>query len=101
MKALIAALLISAAMHTAAGDAQSRQDQLDAKCEAARQKVIAPARAKYIDECVRDKMKESREDCERFYRDYGERSGRRPALYYDLPDCVAAYEFRERSHNAQ
>jgi hypothetical protein len=101
MKTLIAALLIGAALHTAAGDAQSRQDQLDAKCEAARQRVIAPQRAKVIDECVRDKMKETRGDCERFYRDYGERSGRRPALYYDLSECVAAYEYRERSHNAQ
>lgn len=101
MKLLVVALLIGAALHATASDSQVRQDQLDAKCEAARQRAIAPERAKAIDECVRDNMKETREDCERFYRDYGERSGRRPPLYYDLPECVAAYDFRARSHSAQ
>jgi hypothetical protein len=71
-----------------------RQAQLDAECEAARERKLAPERQKYIDECVRNNMKENRETCERFYRDYGARTGTRLPLYYDLPECVSAFEFR-------
>ena len=39
-------------------------------------------------------MKEDRAACERFYRDYGAETGTRLALYYDLPECVRAFEFR-------
>ena len=73
-------------------DRESTQSQLDAECEAARERKLAPERASYIEECVRDKVKDSRETCERFYRDYGARSGNRAPLYYDLPECVRAFE---------
>ncbi len=35
------------------------------------------------------------EDCQRFYSDYGARTGDRAPLYYDLPECVAAFEYRQ------
>jgi hypothetical protein len=76
-------------------DRESKQAQLDAACEAAREHKLAPERAKYIDECVREKFKDSRAACERFYRDYGSQTADRPALYYDLPECVQAFEFRQ------
>jgi hypothetical protein len=41
--------------------------------------------------------KEQRQDraaCERFYADYGSRSGDRAPLFYDLPECVTAHNFR-------
>ena len=74
---------------------EEKQAQLDAECESAREKKLAPERSKYIEECVRDKMKDSRAACERFYSDYGARSGNRAPLYYDLPECVRAFEFRK------
>ena len=78
-------------------DRESTQAQLDAECEAARERKLAPERAKYIEECVRDKVKDSREACERFYSDYGARSGNRAPLYYDLPECRRAFELRKSS----
>jgi len=78
-------------------DRESTPAQLDAECEAARERKLAPERAKYIEECVRDKVKDSREACERFYSDHGARSGNRAPLYYDLPECVRAFEFRKSS----
>jgi len=74
---------------------ESKQSQLDAACESARERKLAPERTKYIEECVRDKFKDSREACERFYRDYGSETADRLALYYDLPECVQAFDFRQ------
>ncbi len=74
---------------------KSVQAALDAQCEAAREQRLAPERAMYIDECVAKKFKESREECTRFYRDYGAQTGDRAALYYDLPECVKAFDFRK------
>jgi len=35
--------------------------------------------------------------CERFYADFGAQSGKRAPLFYDLPQCVYAFEFRRRN----
>ena len=72
----------------------ARQAELDAACEAARQRAITLAKAEYVDECVEKGMRPDREACERFYANYGERAGNRPPLFYDLDECVAATEFR-------
>ena len=72
----------------------AQQAELDAQCQAAREAKLTPEREAAIDECVREEQKPDRETCERFYRDYGERSGHRAALYYDVPECVAATQFR-------
>jgi hypothetical protein len=82
-------------------DRDTQQALLDVECEAARERKLAPEREKYIDECVRDKVKDSREACERFYSDYGARTGYREPLYYDLPECVAAFEFRKSYRQSQ
>ena len=76
-------------------DRASKQAQLDAACESARERKLAPERTKYIEECVRDRAKDSREAPEHFYRDYGSQTTDRLALYYDLPECVQAFEFRQ------
>jgi hypothetical protein len=91
----LALLLWAPLCGAAEDDGQATQAKLDADCEAARQRVLAPEREKYVAECVQDGMKDSLEACERFYRDYGERSGSRPALYYDLPECVAAFDYHK------
>jgi hypothetical protein len=77
-----------------AGDKDAKQTELDNACEAQRQIKIAPLREKSINECVEAEGKE-RDYCERYYQDYGNRSGDRPALFYDLPECVAAFEYQK------
>ena len=100
MKQMLALVVSSALVSPAAAlasssDRESQQAQLDAACESARERKLAPERAKYVEECVHKQIKDSREACERFYRDYGLQTADRPALYYDLPECVQAFGFRK------
>jgi len=89
-------LILLAAGPALADEARdAKQAKLDAACEAARQEKLAPLRQKYINECVANKELPSREECERFYADYGERTGRKAPLFYDLPECVAAFNFQQ------
>jgi hypothetical protein len=76
--------------------AKNEQASLDAACEAARQEKLAPLRAGFIDECVEKNQRPDRAACERFYADYGNQSGNRAPLFYDLPECVEAFEFRRK-----
>ena len=80
---------------------EDKQARLDAACEVVREKKLAPMRKGFVDECVANKEKPSRADCERFYADYGGRMGGRAPLFYDLPECVTAFEFQQgvRSSN--
>lgn len=68
------------------------QANLDTACESARQKQIAIDRDFLIEECMEKKYKKDLESCQRFYADHGNQSGTRGPLYYDLPDCVEAFE---------
>ena len=74
--------------------------ELDARCERAREAKIAPLRAAEIESCKRD----TRNDpawCESFNADFGE-GGRtvtgaiRPRMFDDLPECVEALDERNR-----
>ena len=93
-KNIITALLVALLPITAAQaeDRAVKQKQLDQACEAARERKLAPEKAQYIEECVA-KQRRDRAYCERFYSDYGARSGNRAPLYYDLPECVEAFEY--------
>ena len=71
-----------------------KQAELDAACEAAREKKLAEERAKHIEECVAKKIRTDREACERFYADYGLSAAGRAPLFYDLPECKEAHEYR-------
>ena len=96
LRATVLIAFVALATAAVADDARDEQQaELDAQCAAARESKLAPERQAAIDECVRDEQKQDRATCERFYRDYGERTGHRPALYYDLPECVAATQFRQ------
>ncbi len=75
-------------------DRKAKQAELDAICEQARQRNIAPLREKMIRECVEKEQRPDRASCERFYADYGERTGSQDPLFYDLPECVKAYDYR-------
>ena len=81
-------------------DRVTKQKELDNACEVAREKKLTPLRERYIEECV-DKWKKDRAYCERFYSDYGARMGNRPPLFYDLPECVAAFEYRNSQLEAE
>jgi hypothetical protein len=89
-------------MTSTAQASQSRieeQAELDALCETARQEKLTPMRQGFVEECVANKEKSSREHCERFYADYGNRMGGRAPLFYDLPACVTAFEFGQSSRS--
>jgi len=74
---------------------EDKQASLDAACEVERQKKIAPMKKQVIEECVANEELSSRQECERFYADYGERTGRKAALFYDLPECDTAFKFQQ------
>jgi len=71
-----------------------KQAKLDAVCEQAREKQLAPMRAQFVEECVQNKEQPDRKACETFYADFGAQSGRRAPLFYDLPECVEAFEYQ-------
>jgi len=76
-----------------------RLDELDRACEAAREQRLAPLRAERIERCVTVE-KRTREQCEADYANWGNTQrtagGRaRSGLFYDLPECVAAFEARQ------
>lgn len=75
----------------------AKQIALDQQCQIAREKILSVERAQYVDECVQSRSKSTREECERFYADHGNATTERPPLYFDLPECVEAYEFRQNS----
>lgn len=75
-------------------------EELDRRCDDARETKIAPLREAEIEKCKQD----TRNDpawCERFNADFGE-GGRtvsgavRPRMFDDLPECVEALQERNR-----
>jgi hypothetical protein len=88
-------ILVALPIH-AANKSDREQAKLDAACEAAREKNLAPLRAGFIEECVEKKQRPDRAACERFYADFGNQSGNRAPLFYDLPECVKAFEFSRK-----
>lgn len=81
---------------TSVCNAQDDQASLDAACEAARQTALEPRRAEIYQECV-DKFKKDAAECKAEAAGYnGNRAGASP-LYYDLPECEAAFENRNKN----
>ena len=79
----------------AAADTQSKQAELDAACEAARQVALAPRKKEIYQECI-DKFKKSPEVCEEEADGFnGNRVGASP-LFYDLPECEAAFDYHNK-----
>ena len=75
-------------------------DELDNRCDVAREHKIAPLRKEEIEKCKADKSNDP-DRCDRFFNDYGE-GGRtvhgamRPRMFDDLPECVDALNERNR-----
>ena len=75
-------------------DRDEKQAKLDAVCEQAREVKLAPMREEFVEECVTEGQQRDRESCEDFYADFGAQSGNRAPLFFDLPECVEAFEFQ-------
>lgn len=92
---LLLTMMMSAFVsHALAEDRQSIQQQLDAACEAARLEKLRPIREKYAAECVAE-WDRSQQYCDRFYSDYGNKGGDQAVLFYDLPVCEKAWNYRQ------
>jgi hypothetical protein len=82
--------------------AETSLEELERRCQEAREEKLAPLREKAIEECVSSRRtSRTREDCERLYEDFGERGGTveggsRPPMFIDLPECVEYFEARDR-----
>ena len=93
-------MLLVASPALAKESRQDKQGRLDGACEVERQKKLAPLRKQFVEECVANKERPSRKDCERFYADYGQRMGGRAPLFYDLPECVEAFEYQQSARSS-
>jgi hypothetical protein len=94
----IAALLVLLALPAVAADPTDaeRQAELDRRCEAARNEKLAPIRAEIYAECLDDRKGDAAY-CRRYADGYnGERIGGSPR-FYELPECEAAFRFRNRN----
>ena len=91
---LAAHLALASTEALADRDRDRKQAELDAACEAAREKKLAPMRKQFVDDCLKNKEQSDRRSCEAFYSDFGAQSGNRAPLFYDLPECVEAFDFQ-------
>lgn len=91
---LLSVLLVLSNESMADRSREQTQAQLDRACEMAREAKLAPMREKFIGECVKNKEQPDRRSCEAFYADFGAQSGNRAPLFYDLPECVEAFDFQ-------
>jgi hypothetical protein len=87
-------MLLPASGLQANADREEKQAELDAACEVAREKKLAPLREQMIKQCVHNKEQPDRAACEAYYSDYGGKAGNRAPLFYDLPECVKAFEYQ-------
>jgi len=78
----------------------AQQRNLDNLCEAARVAKIDQVRDELVAQCVAAE-EGTQPDCVRMHRNHGARSGNRAALYYDLPACEEATEFRRSTRAAK
>lgn len=97
MKLVLSFLTIMLASFLNPASAEERQviqQQLDEACEVARLEKLRPIREKFAAECVAD-WDRSQEYCDRFYSDYGNQGGDQAVLFYDLPQCEKAWNYRQ------
>jgi hypothetical protein len=91
---LVSLVLLNSSPLYAASEREQKQAELDAACEAAREKILAPLRKQFVNECVQKKEQSDRAACEAYYSDYGSQSGDRAPLYYDIPECEKAFDYQ-------
>lgn len=68
-------------------------EELEQRCQQAREAKIAPLRAQAVEDCISaPRSNRTREDCERRNRDFGQGGGTvhgaaRLPMFMDLPEC--------------
>ena len=93
-RVLCCVLTSALSRHGAAAEITRQEaEALMSECQSQRQQHIAPHKEKAIDDCINKQRRDS-EYCDRFYRNYGERTagGTRPGMYWGLPVCEKAVE---------
>lgn len=80
-------------------DGRMTVQEIDRACAQARDNALRPIRARYIEECV-VKGDKDRPACERLYADYGDAIQPAGRKFYDLPECVRAFELRHQYRRA-
>jgi hypothetical protein len=91
----LAVLLVAGTAASADKDDAATQAELDRRCEAARDKALAPIREDIYKECLQKKRGDEgfcRRDADGYN---GDRIGGAPR-FYELPECQKAFEFRNR-----
>ena len=96
----------AASLATSAIAQEPSLQELQQRCEQAREAKIAPLRQEAIDECIatNTRRQDVKEYCERFYSDFGQ-GGRtasghfRQPMFNDLPECQAFREAEEQSQD--
>jgi hypothetical protein len=106
MAGVLSVALAPCAARSQSADELKQLDELDAACTQAREAKIREVQQQKIEECVKEPAADraepkSRADCERYWGDYGwtegtASGGTRPHLYADLPECVRAFEARQK-----
>jgi len=97
---LILLLLLPPVVHAQSEEDLKRFAELDRKCEAARERKLAPLRKEKIEACVKND-KRTRADCEDEFAEFGNTKGKAgggaiSGMFYDLPECVAATAARSQ-----
>ena len=94
-KTLAILLVLLAGGNGMATTAADQQADLDRLCEEARDRKLAPIRVKIFDECL-EKKQGDKAYCQRYADGYnGNRIGGAPR-FYELPECEAAFKYRNR-----
>lgn len=92
-------ILITAVSTEIQADARKQQqEKLDNSCQQAREVKITPLREGVIKDCIAEGKE--KKHCQDFYKDYGERTGQRAALFMDLPECKKAFEHSRSNRNS-
>ena len=104
--AFLSLLIPGAALPQSAKDLQ-RLEEMDRACLKAREGKIRPVQRQKIEACLKEPPEpraapKTREDCERYWSDYGwvqgskKSGGAKPHLFTDLPACRRAAEARKK-----
>ncbi|MCU0952791.1 MAG: hypothetical protein MUC68_17565 [Burkholderiaceae bacterium] len=97
---LALALLLATPAYAQTEAEMKRLAELDRVCEAARETRLAPMRRERIERCVTVENR-PREQCTAEYAHWGDtqataRGAARAGMFYDLPECVTAFEARKQ-----
>jgi len=103
---LVFCFFISSLASSAIAQGASLQE-LEQRCEQAREEKIAPLRQEAIEECLTSnpRRRNVEEYCERFYSDFGQggrtESGHfRQPMFHDLPECQEFHEAEAQSRDS-